>query len=68
MAMLLPCLLTVVVTLFPATLAQNASNPLVNFQVNQPLTLPKSVHKCDVPLIHRVFANSYYVPEIVQYT
>ncbi|PVG04457.1 hypothetical protein CPB86DRAFT_748030 [Serendipita vermifera] len=68
MAILLPSLLTIIVTLFPATLAQNISTPLVNFQVTQPLTLPKSVHKCEVPLIHRVFANSYYVPEIVQYT
>jgi hypothetical protein len=59
--------LTALVTLFAATVAQNASGPLVNFQVSEPLTLPKDVTKCEVQLIHRVFGNSYYQPEIVQY-
>lgn len=42
--------------------------PLVNFQINQPLTLPKDVKTCVVPLLRRNFGNSYYQPEIVQYT
>jgi hypothetical protein len=60
--------LTVIVALSTAAIAKNGSSPLVNFQVSQPLTLPKDVHKCEVPLISRVFGNSYYDPEIVQYT
>lgn len=58
--------LTVAVAVALSTAA--LASPLVNFQVSQPLTLPKDVHKCEVPLISRVFGNSYYDPEIVQYT
>lgn len=42
--------------------------PYVNFQIAEPLTLPKSVKTCEVPILRRLFANSYYDPEIVQYT
>lgn len=65
-AALLSLILTVVV--HSATIAQNVSSPLVNFQVSEPLTLPGDAHKCEVPLIHRVFGNSYYNPEVVTYT
>ncbi|KAG8807714.1 hypothetical protein FRC17_004299, partial [Serendipita sp. 399] len=51
-----------------AALAQNVSTPLVNFQVNQPLAVPKNVPKCEVELVHHVFANSYYQPAITAYT
>ncbi|KAG8861267.1 hypothetical protein FRB91_009178 [Serendipita sp. 411] len=51
-----------------SSLAQNVSTPLVNFQVNQPLAVPKSVPKCEVELVHHLFANSYYQPAITVYT
>ncbi|KAG8866451.1 hypothetical protein FRC20_008497 [Serendipita sp. 405] len=54
--------------LLTASLAQNISTPLVNFQVNQPLAVPKSVPKCEVELVHHLFANSYYQPAITVYT
>jgi hypothetical protein len=64
-----PCLMVIVLsTAVVLSTVTNASSPLVNFQVSQPLTLPKDVNKCEVPLISRVFGNSYGDPEIVQYT
>ncbi|CCA78062.1 related to peptide-n4-(n-acetyl-beta-d-glucosaminyl) asparaginase amidase N [Serendipita indica DSM 11827] len=63
------CFLTILVSVFTASIAQqNISTPLINFQVSQPLNLPKNVRKCEVELIHHIFANSYYQPSIVQYT
>jgi hypothetical protein len=69
MALLRVCrFLTVAVTLLPAPIfARNAHTPLVNFQVTHPLTLPKQVPKCEVPLVQHVYGNSYYIPAIVQY-
>jgi len=69
MALLRVCtFLTMAITLLPATIfAQNEPTPFVNFQVVQPLTLPKHVHKCELTLVHHNFANSYYAPAIVQY-
>ncbi|KIM33130.1 hypothetical protein M408DRAFT_61343 [Serendipita vermifera MAFF 305830] len=60
--------LTIVAAILLPVAAQNTTNPFVNFQVSQPLTLPKNVHTCQVELIHRTFGNSYYLPEVVQYT
>ena len=63
------CFLIILASVFTATIAQqNISTPLVNFEVSQPLTLPKNVRKCEVELVHHLFANSYYQPAIVQYT
>ncbi|KAG9091804.1 hypothetical protein FS749_016230 [Ceratobasidium sp. UAMH 11750] len=42
--------------------------PLVNFQVAQPPLTPKLGKSCTVQLFRRNFANSYYEPEIVEYT
>ncbi|TFK46399.1 hypothetical protein OE88DRAFT_1638304 [Heliocybe sulcata] len=40
----------------------------VDFQVAQPLTLPRSANQCTVEILTRTFANSYGDPEIVPYT
>ncbi|KAG9092593.1 hypothetical protein FRC06_011864, partial [Ceratobasidium sp. 370] len=42
--------------------------PLVNFQVAQPPLTPKVGRSCTVQLFRHTFANSYYQPEIVEYT
>ncbi|KAI0093522.1 peptide-N4-(N-acetyl-beta-glucosaminyl)asparagine amidase A [Irpex rosettiformis] len=41
---------------------------LVDFQVTQPLTLPKDAKQCTVKILERTFAFSYGSPEVVQYT
>jgi hypothetical protein len=46
----------------------NATAPLVNFQVAQPPITPKLAQSCTVELFRHTFANSYYHPEIVEYT
>lgn len=46
----------------------NTTAPLVNFQVAQPPITPKFGKICTVQLFRRTFANSYYQPEIVDYT
>lgn len=46
----------------------NTTAPLVNFQVAQPPITPKIGQSCTVELFRHTFANSYYQPEIVEYT
>ncbi|KAG9110473.1 hypothetical protein FRC07_008190, partial [Ceratobasidium sp. 392] len=46
----------------------NTTAPLVNFQVAQPPITPKVGKSCTVELFRHTFANSYYQPEIFEYT
>ncbi|QRW01614.1 peptide-N(4)-(N-acetyl-beta-glucosaminyl)asparagine amidase A [Ceratobasidium sp. AG-Ba] len=46
----------------------NTTAPLVNFQVTQPPITPKVGKSCTVELFRHTFANSYYQPEIIEYT
>ncbi|KAF8607907.1 hypothetical protein BDV93DRAFT_435058 [Ceratobasidium sp. AG-I] len=46
----------------------NTTAPLVNFQVAQPPITPKIGQSCTVELFRHTFANSYYQPEIIEYT
>jgi hypothetical protein len=41
--------------------------PLRNFQVQEPLPIPKGVQTCRVDLIRHLFANSYGQPAISSY-
>lgn len=60
-------LLTWFAALVALTLATAVTEQFRQFQVSQPLTLPKTAKQCAVEIVHRNFANSYYHPEIVDY-
>ena len=60
-------LLTWSAALVALTLATAVTEQFRQFQVGQPLTLPKAAKQCAVEILQRNFANSYYCPEIVDY-
>ncbi|KAL4067629.1 peptide N-acetyl-beta-D-glucosaminyl asparaginase amidase A-domain-containing protein [Scleroderma citrinum] len=45
-----------------------SSQVLVDFQVAQPPPVPSDAKTCTIKIFERTFGNSYYDPEIVQYT